>query len=72
MVQVFTEITEDLKSCGINPGFRFMDNEASTSLKMTMTNMDIKYQIVLPNSHRENNTERAIQTFKNHFIAGLF
>ena len=48
-----------------------MDNEASTALKLTMTTMNIKYQLVPASNHRANNSERAIQTFKNHFIAGL-
>ena len=49
-----------------------MDNEASTALKMTMTTMGIKYQLVPPSNNRANNAERAIQTFKNHFIAIIF
>ena len=36
-----------------------------------MTTMDIKYQLVPPSDHRENNAEKSIQTFKNHFISGL-
>ena len=31
----------------------------------------IKYQLVPPHIHRRNAVERAIQTFKSHFIAGL-
>ena len=65
------DLTEDLKRRGINLGFHFMDNEAYTALKMTMTSMNIKYQLVLPRNHRSNNTERSIQNFKNHFIAVL-
>ena len=49
-----------------------MYNEVSTSLKMTMTSMNINYQLVTPSNHRANNAERAIQTFINHFIVGLF
>ena len=49
-----------------------MDIEASKALKMTMTSMNINYQLVPPRNHRSNNEERAIQTFKNHVIAGLF
>ena len=64
----FTEFTEDLKSIRINPGFQSMDNEASEALKMTMKAMNIKYQLVPPSIHRANNAERAIHTFKNHFI----
>ena len=71
MMWDFSELTEDLKSCGINQGFHFMDNEASTALKMTMTTMDIKYQLVPPNNHISNNAERSIQISKNHFMAIL-
>ena len=72
MIQDFTDLTEDLKSCGIKPGFHLMDNEASTALNITMNNMNINYQLVPPSNHKSNNAERAIQTFKNHFVAGLF
>ena len=68
MIRAFTALTEDLKSHGINPGFYFVENETSTDLKMTMTSINIKYQLVPPGNHRENNAERVIQTFKNHFI----
>ena len=49
-----------------------MDNEASTAFNMTMISMKIKYQLVPPSNHIANNVERLIQTFKNHFIAGLY
>ena len=71
MIRDFISLTEDLKSQVIHPGFHFVDNKASTALKLTMTTMNIKYQLVPPSNHRANNAERAIQTFKNHFIAGL-
>ena len=71
MIRAFTSLTEDLKSGRINPGFHFMDNEASTALNMTMTSMNNKYQLVPPSNHRANNSERAIKTFNNHFITGL-
>jgi hypothetical protein len=29
------------------------------------------YQLVPPNNHRSNKAERAIQTFKSHFVSGL-
>ena len=47
-----------------------MENEASTALKMTMSTMNIKYQLVPPNNHRAENAEISIQSFKNHFISG--
>ena len=48
----FAEFTEDLKSIRINPGVQSMDNEASEALKMTMTAMNIKYQLVPQSIHR--------------------
>ena len=71
IIRSFTSLTEDLKIRGINPGFYFMDKEASTALNLTMTTMNIKYQLVPTSNHRTNNAEGEIQKLKNHFIAGL-
>ena len=43
MIPAFTELTEDIKSIAINPGFHFMDNETYIALNMAMASMDIKY-----------------------------
>ena len=48
-----------------------MDNEASTAIKKLLTQCDTKFQLVEPHNHRVNAAERAIHTFKNHFIAVL-
>ena len=48
-----------------------MDNEAPRDLKRYLQDNDIEYQLVPPHIHRRNSAERAIRTFKNHFIAGL-
>ena len=70
MIRDFSEYTIDLKIEGINPGFHFIYNKATTALKMGMTTMDINYQLVPLINHRAHNGERAIQTFKNNFIVG--
>ena len=72
MIQIFTDLSEDLNTSRKKTGFHFKYNKVSAGLKMKMTNMDITYQLVPPINHRTNNSERAIQTFKNHFIAGLY
>ena len=36
-----------------------------------MTKYDVNWQLATPHMHRTNAAERAIRTFKNHFIAGL-
>ena len=71
IIRYFTSLTEYLKRHQINTGFHFMYNETSTALNMRMTSMNIKYQLVTPSNDRANNSERAIKTFKTHFIAGL-
>ena len=48
-----------------------MDNEASADLKSAMETATYTYQLVPPENHRKNAAERAIQTWKTHFLAGL-
>ena len=48
-----------------------MDNEASLTIQNALQTNDVKFQLVPPNHHRANAAERAIQTFKNHFISCL-
>jgi hypothetical protein len=48
-----------------------LDNEASTLLKDYLHDQDINFQLVPPYCHRRNAAERAISSFKDHFIAGL-
>ena len=60
-----------LTSAGVQPNTRILDNEASQDLKHAMTKSKTSYQLVPPHTHRANAAERAIQTFKAHFTAGL-
>ena len=48
-----------------------MDNEASQELKRAIIKNKITYQLTPPNIHRTNAAERAIRTYKNHFLSGL-
>jgi hypothetical protein len=60
-----------LNSRGLRPKLQKLDNEASGLLQQCMEDAEIDYQLVPPGLHRCNAAERAIHTFKNHFIAGL-
>ena len=66
------KIHEKLKRPGAEPALYIMDNEASTDLKSAMTKNNLSYQLVPPDQHRRNAAEKAIRTFKNHFIAVWF
>jgi hypothetical protein len=48
-----------------------LGNEASAALKSFFTDNDVEYQLVPPHFHRHNSAERAIRTFKEHFVSGL-
>ena len=51
---------------------QILDNEASKAYKQTITSdWGIKFQLVPPHTHRRNATERAIRTFKAHFLSIL-
>ena len=51
--------------------FQVMDNEAPKALRQYFISNDIRYEFVPPHTKRSNKAERAIQTFKRHFIAIL-
>jgi hypothetical protein len=56
---------------GFKPKLQTLDNEASAALKQFFTTNDLEDQLVPPHCHRCNAAERAIQTFKEHCVAGL-
>ena len=60
-----------LKSRGLEPRLQCLDNETSKLLKDYMYKENIDFQQPPAGIHRRKKAERAIQTFKNHFIAGL-
>ena len=62
---------EQLKTRGNDPNIYVLDNECSSHLKSAMTEESIDWQLATPYLHRTNAAERAIRTFKNHFLAGL-
>jgi hypothetical protein len=67
----FDEIFQELTSRGLKPKLQTMDNEASAALKSYSTEKEMTYQLLPPHCHRRNAAERAIRTFKEHFVAGL-
>jgi hypothetical protein len=70
-VKAYDSIQQELTVKGFKPKLQTLDKEASTALKNFFTVNDIAYQLVPPHCHRRNTAERAIRTFKEHFVAGL-
>ena len=67
----YMSIYSKLASRGCAPRAFILDNEISAELTNAFANKKITYQLVPPEVHRRNAAERAIQTWKRHFISGL-
>jgi hypothetical protein len=70
-VKEYDSIHQELTVKGFKPKLQTLDNEASAALKNFFTVNDIAYQLVPPHFHQRNAAERAIRTFKEHFVAGV-
>jgi hypothetical protein len=70
-VKAYDHIHRELTAKGFKPKLQTLDNKASADLKNFFTTNDVEYQLVLPHWHSRNAIERAIQTFKEHFVTGL-
>jgi hypothetical protein len=71
MVRAFDLLIQSLIIRGLKPSLRILDNDSSLALRNYLTKQGIDYQLAPSHIHRRKNSERAIQTFKNHFISGL-
>jgi hypothetical protein len=70
-VKAYDSVHQALTVKGFKPKLQTLDNEASAALKNFFIANDIVYQLVPPHCHQRNTVERAISTFKEHFVAGL-
>ena len=70
-IAAYTSLFERLKGRHATPDTHVLDNEASRAFLQAITNNGCRYQLVPPHVHRRNRAERAIRTFKDHFLAIL-
>jgi hypothetical protein len=71
MVRAYQALIDRLNSAGIFPKLHILDNECSADLKAVIKENGMKFQLVPPHDHRRNIAEKAISTFKDHFISIL-
>lgn len=71
LVRAYSILHTYLTTRGFKPKQQRLDNEAPAGLKNYMRQHQVNFQLVPPHVHRRNTAERAIGTFKDHFIAGL-
>jgi hypothetical protein len=70
-IAAYTDIYTRLATANQAPALHIMDNEASAALQRAIATNNCKLQLVPPHVHRRNAAERAIRTFKDHFLAIL-
>jgi hypothetical protein len=59
------------RQSGYSPSFLRLDNATSGILETFLASENITFQFVAPSNHRANIAERAIQTWKNHFVSTI-
>lgn len=60
-----------LATAGLSPKLLVLDNECPSLLKDYLKSINLPFQLVPPHQHQRNAAERAIRTWKNHFLAIL-
>jgi hypothetical protein len=71
MVRAYQVLIDRLNSAGIFPKLHILDNKCSADMKETIKSNKMEFQLVPPHDHCCNLAEKAIQTFKDHFVAIL-
>jgi hypothetical protein len=54
---------------GLIPKHQILDNQASAEYKAAIEASSMTYELIPPEEHRRNMAEKAIQTFKDHFVS---
>jgi len=71
-IAAYNSIMTRLATRGLSVDLQILDNETSLAYKEAITfKWNAKFQLVPPNMHHCNPVERAIHTFKDHFLAIL-
>jgi hypothetical protein len=71
MIRAYQALIDRLHAANIVPKHHILDIKCSDEFKITIKSNDMTYQLVLPHDHHRNQAEKAIQIFKDHFIAIL-
>ncbi len=60
-----------LRNASVTPKMHILDNECLEEFKAQIRKNNMTFQLVPPHNHQRNIAEKAIQTFKVHFISIL-
>ena len=71
-MEAYKSVMTRLQKNGMSVNLQILNDEASSKFKHLITeDLGIKYQLVPPNIQIRNASERAIRTFKAHFLSIL-
>jgi hypothetical protein len=71
MIRVYQNIINRMKVAGLGLKKQELNNECSAAMKACIKENDMDYKLVPLGQHMQIQAERAIQTFKAHFISIL-
>ena len=71
LIRAYSVLHSKITNWGLRPKFQIIDNKCPAGLKDYMRREGITFQLVSPHLNRTNSSEQAIQTFKDHLIAGI-
>eukprot|EP00957_Ditylum_brightwellii_P108832 8301783-Ditylum_brightwellii.AAC.1 len=69
--RVYEEMHKELTRKGFKPNLHKLDNETCKDLLAWIEQQSTKVQLKPPDMHRQNLSEKALQTWNKHFISGL-
>ena len=71
MIKAYQKMVDRMLLSGLGLKHHRLGNECSENFKKCIRQNNMTHELVPPDCHRRNIAERAIQTFKNHFVAIL-
>jgi len=71
MIRAYQKTINRMRAAGLGVKKQVLDNECSAAMKERIHANNMTYELVPPGQHRRNQAERAIQTFKAHFLSIL-
>jgi hypothetical protein len=71
MIRAYQTLIDHLHTAGSIPKLHVLDKECSQDFRDTIRLNGMTFQLVPPHDYWRNLAEKAIQTFKDHFIAIL-
>ncbi len=71
MINAYQKMVDRMEIAGLGLKHHWLDNECLENFKKCIKKNHMTRELVPPDCHQRNIAKRAIQTFKNHFVAIL-